>query len=156
MGVTSQLVPAPGVIRSHPLFRALCDGANTPVVGWPSVNVTRRQFHSLTSNILHAQATPTTSTLGTASHSIVCALRSQITRFGGPKKSTRRIGFKILTRVRSGPFTPKGGNLNTDFSISRRFSRYGPRTPPKRSATRSQDAKAHNSGTPCPNSKCKE
>ena len=40
----SRSVLAPGAIRAHPLFRALCRGANASVVGQPTVIVTWLPF----------------------------------------------------------------------------------------------------------------
>ena len=75
----------PGVIRAHPLFRALCLGANTPVVGlanyhWYRGDNTLPHFKSVACTGHHNSQHPWHCTA-----LIVCAGCAHPMRFGGPK-----------------------------------------------------------------------
>ena len=125
---------APGAIRVHPLFRALCRGANASVVvpgrlslllGYPS------QFHF---KQFACTGHPFTCALAPLAPHIY-ALRI---RFGGPK--SQRVGSSRKSTRASATVTNllEGANPNTEFSISEPFSRYGPKL--HRSACKSTNA----------------
>ena len=100
LGAALQLVPAPDVIRSHPLFRALCGGANASVVGWPVDIVTGYTAHC------HFNQYTCTGHRSCLHPCTTCAPFLRIVHMlRSPKKSTRRIAMKLHRRVRSGHIT---------------------------------------------------
>ena len=109
----------PDVIRVHPLFRALCLGANTSVVDpanyhWYSGNY----YHSFTSvRCMHRPPQPP-APLALHKHPLSAQVAHAPTRFGEPKSRRFGIGSNYMYAKPAATLLPKGGESsirNTHF-----------------------------------------
>ena len=101
----------PGVIHAHPLFRALCHGANASVVDLDNCHCYSGTFTHYIPKSTHAQATPTSlhPWHHLAPHSLRAAPQTQ--RFGVPKSRRNGSTSNYIYAKPAATLVPSGANL---------------------------------------------